>query len=96
MTKHYYKYLKGEKCGTNPVATIFAWSGALEKRGELDGNAALEAFGKALGDATLAVMGRGVMTPDIARMAEPGFAVKAVMTDEFLAEIRAELTARLS
>ncbi len=91
VTRHYYKYLKGEKCGTNPVATIFAWSGALQKRGELDGNAALERFGKALGDATLAVLGRGVMTPDLARMAEPGFEVRAVLTDEFLAEIKAEL-----
>ena len=91
VTRHYYKYLKGEKCGTNPVATIFAWSGALQKRGELDGNAALERFGRALGDATLAVLGRGVMTPDLARMAEPGFEVRAVLTDEFLAEIKAEL-----
>ena len=95
VTKHYYKYLKGEKCGTNPVATIFAWSGALQKRGELDGSAALENFGKELGEATLAVMARGVMTPDIARMAEPGFEVRAVLTDEFLAAIKAELTARL-
>jgi len=91
VTRHYYKYLKGEKCGTNPVATIFAWSGALRKRGELDGNAALERFGAALGDATLAVLGRGVMTPDLAKMAEPGVPVRAVLTDEFLAEIRAEL-----
>ena len=91
VTRHYYKYLKGEKCGTNPVATIFAWSGALQKRGELDGSAALETFGKALGDATLAVLGRGIMTPDLAKMAEPGIPVRAVLTDEFLAEIRAEL-----
>ncbi len=96
VTRHYYKYLKGEKCGTNPVATIFAWSGALQKRGELDGNAALERFGALLGEATLAVLGRGDMTPDLAKMAEPGFAVRAVLTDEFLAEIRAELTARLA
>ncbi len=96
VTRHYYKYLKGEKCGTNPVATIFAWSGALQKRGELDGNAALEAFGRELGGATLAVLGRGVMTPDLAKMAEPGYAVRAVLTDEFLAEIRAELTACLN
>ena len=95
VTRHYYKYLKGEKCGTNPVATIFAWSGALQKRGELDGNAALENFGRQLGEATLAVLGRGVMTPDLAKMAEPGFSVRAVLTDEFLAEIKAELSARL-
>ena len=94
VTRHYYKYLKGEKCGTNPVATIFAWSGALQKRGELDGNAALEAFGKALGDATMAVLRRGVMTPDLAKMAEPDTPVRAVLTDEFLAEIRKELEAR--
>ena len=91
VTRHYYKYLKGEKCGTNPVATIFAWSGALQKRGELDGNAALERFGKALGDATMQVLQGGVMTPDLARMAEPGTAVRAVLTDEFLAEIKAAL-----
>ena len=91
VTRHYYKYLKGEKCGTNPVATIFAWSGALQKRGELDGNAALERFGAALGEATLAVLGRGIMTPDLARMAEPENEVRAVLTDEFLAEIKAEL-----
>ena len=95
VTRHYYKYLKGEKCGTNPVATIFAWSGALQKRGELDGNAALEAFGKALGDATMAVLCRGVMTPDLAKMAEPGTEVRAVLTDEFLAEIRKELEGML-
>ncbi len=73
------------------MATIFAWSGALEKRGALDGNAALETFGRTLGEATLAVLGRGVMTPDLARMAEPGYAVRAVLTDEFLAEIKSEL-----
>ena len=95
VTRHYYKYLKGEKCGTNPVATIFAWSGALQKRGELDGNEALERFGTALGAATMAVLKRGIMTPDLAKMAEPGFEVRAVLTDEFLAAIRTELTASI-
>lgn len=48
VTRHYYKYIKGEETSTNPVATIFAWTGALKKRGELDGNAQLSAFaGKA-------------------------------------------------
>ncbi|MBE6914243.1 MAG: NADP-dependent isocitrate dehydrogenase [Ruminococcaceae bacterium] len=96
VTRHYYKYLKGEKCGTNPVATIFAWSGGLKKRGELDGNKALENFGEKLGEATLNVIARGIMTPDIANMAEPGTPVKRVFTDEFLAAIREELTALLS
>jgi len=96
VTRHYYKYLKGEKCGTNPVATIFAWSGGLAKRGELDGNEALEAFGRKLGEATVNVMQRGIMTPDLARMAEPGYTVRSVLTDEFIAEIRRELTALLA
>ena len=44
VTRHYYKYLKGEETSTNPMATIFAWSGALRKRGELDGNRELMEF----------------------------------------------------
>ena len=48
VTRHYYKHLKGEETSTNSVATIFAWSGALQKRGELDGNEALVEFGRNL------------------------------------------------
>jgi len=96
VTRHYYKYLKGEKCGTNPVATIFAWSGALRKRGELDGNEALENFGTKLEEATLSVLQRGIMTPDLARIAEPGAEVRSVLTDEFLAEIRKTLESLLA
>ena len=69
VTRHYYKYLKGEATSTNPVATIFAWSGALKKRGELDGNAPLVDFAERLERATLDTIEAGVMTQDLALLA---------------------------
>ena len=65
VTRHYYKYLKGETTSTNSVATIFAWTGALAKRGELDGIPALTAFAKKLEQATVAVIEEGKMTGDL-------------------------------
>ena len=65
VTRHYYKYLKGEETSTNSVATIFAWTGALKKRGELDGNAPLAAFAKKLERATLSAIEEGEMTGDL-------------------------------
>ena len=59
VTRHYYKHLKGEKTSTNPVATIFAWSGALKKRGEFDGNERLTQFGQFLEDATMETIADG-------------------------------------
>ena len=53
VTRHYYRYLKGEETSTNPVATIFAWSGALRKRGEMDELPELQAFADRLEKATL-------------------------------------------
>ena len=91
VTRHYYRYLKGEKTSTNPVATIFAWSGALRKRGELDGLENLTVFADRLERETLAVINDGVMTADLARMAESGVSVHAVDTDGFLAEIASRL-----
>lgn len=66
VTQHYYRHLKGQTTSTNPVATIFAWSGALRKRGELDGNPALIRFADGLESATLATIDDGVMTGDLA------------------------------
>jgi isocitrate dehydrogenase len=71
VQKHYYKYLKGEKTSTNPVALIFAWTGALAKRAELDNLPELAAFAKKLEDATLGLIEDGVMTGDLARLATP-------------------------
>jgi isocitrate dehydrogenase len=68
VTRHYYRYLKGEKPSTNPVATIFAWSGALKKRGELDDNRPLTEFGQALEQACLDTLNGSVMTKDLADM----------------------------
>ena len=68
VTRHYYRYLKGEETSTNPVATIFAWSGALRKRGELDALPDLCAFADRLEKATLDTIESGVMTRDLALM----------------------------
>lgn len=71
VQKHYYRYLKGEKTSTNPVALIFAWTGALAKRGELDGTPELTEFAKKLEKATLGTIESGYMTGDLARLASP-------------------------
>ena len=68
VQRHYYTYLKGEKTSTNSVATLFAWTGALRKRGELDGNQELAAFADKLEAATIATIEAGIMTGDLASM----------------------------
>ncbi len=90
VQKHYYKYLKGEKTSTNPVATIFAWTGALAKRAELDDTPELKEFAKKLEKATLDVIEDGIMTGDLARLANPP-AKKVVNSWEFIDEIAARL-----
>ena len=70
VTRHYYKYLKGEKTSTNPMATIFAWSGAFKKRGELDNLPELVHFGEALEAASLQTLNEGIMTKDLCGLAE--------------------------
>jgi isocitrate dehydrogenase len=66
VQRHYYKHLKGEETSTNSVATIFAWTGALRKRGELDGNQALMQFADKLEQATIQTIEEGMMTKDLA------------------------------
>ena len=66
VQRHYYKYLKGEETSTNSVATIFAWTGALRTRGELDGNSDLMTFADKLEQATLQTIESGIMTGDLA------------------------------
>ncbi|MDE8718527.1 isocitrate/isopropylmalate family dehydrogenase, partial [[Eubacterium] siraeum] len=65
VTRHYYKHLKGEETSTNSVATLFAWTGALRKRGELDGNKELSDFADKLEMATIKTIEDGVMTGDL-------------------------------
>ena len=96
VTRHYYKYLKGEETSTNPVATIFAWSGALRKRGELDGIAELGQFADALEGATLDTIRSGVMTGDLVLLWEGKAPAQKVSSIAFLKEIRKHLEAKLS
>lgn len=94
VTRHYYKYLKGEETSTNPMATIFAWSGALRKRGELDGIPALGQFADKLENASIAVIEGGTMTKDLAGLWEGETPARAVNSLEFLKAIRGELEKR--
>ncbi len=89
VTRHYYRYLKGEETSTNPVATIFAWSGALRKRGELDGLPELQAFADRLERATIDTIQEGKMTKDLALLYEGE--VQALTSREFLAEIQRKM-----
>ena len=86
VTRHYYRYLKGEETSTNPVATIFAWTGALCKRGELDGNQALCAFAKALEKACIDTVEEGLVTGDLAALIGP--TAKKLTSLQFLRAVR--------
>ena len=88
---HYYRHLKGEETSTNPVATIFAWTGALRKRGELDGLADLMAFAGKLEKAVIDTVESGVMTGDLAGLWEGEDPARMVNTGEFLAAIAEKL-----
>ena len=89
VTRHYYKYIKGEETSTNPVATIFAWTGALYKRGELDGNLSLCEFAKKLEKATIETIENGEMTGDLVGMfAKDGVTSKKLNSKEFLYAIQ--------
>ena len=94
VTRHYYRWLKGEKTSTNPMATIFAWSGALKKRGELDNLPDLVAFGEALEAASLQTLNDGIMTKDLCALAE-GVTPTAVDSEGFIKAIRQRLEAKL-
>ena len=90
VTRHYYKYLKGEATSTNPMATIFAWSGALKKRGELDSLPDLVHFGEALEAASLQTLNDGIMTKDLCGLAE-GITPTPVDSLGFIRAIRERL-----
>lgn len=90
VQRHYYKHLKGEKTSTNSVATLFAWTGALRKRGEMDGLPKLCDFADKLEAATVKTIEDGVMTGDLALLSDlPN--KKKVDTEEFLLEINKRL-----
>ena len=92
VQRHYYKYLKGEETSTNSVATIFAWSGALRKRGELDSNPELCEFADKLEKATIQTIEEGVMTGDLYMLSKLENK-KKVDSKTFLEEINKRLEA---
>ncbi len=95
VTRHYYRHLAGEETSTNPMATIYAWTGALRKRGELDGLTDLSAFADKLEEACIDTLNDGIMTKDLAGLAE-GVTVTTVNTADFIAAIRKRLETKLA
>ena len=95
VTRHYYKHLKGEKTSTNSMATIFAWSGALRRRGELDGLPELVRYAGKLEEACFDTLNAGIMTKDLVGLVEPGFPAREVNSEEFLDAIAQRLTQKL-
>jgi len=89
VQQHYYRFLKGEKTSTNPAALIFAWTGALSKRAQLDGIGELSSFAKKLEETVLGVIEGGIMTGDLARLCGQG--VKTLNSWEFLDEIASRI-----
>ena len=96
VTRHYYRYLKGEETSTNPIATIYAWSGALRKRGELDGLNDLVNFADQLEGACIDTLNAGVMTKDLVGLVSEGVTATAVNSHDFILAIRKNLEARLA
>ena len=93
VTRHYYRYLKGEVTSTNPMATIFAWTGALRKRGELDDIPSLVSFASNMEKAALDTIEDGIMTKDLSSLVDGGVtvsgkSVKTVDTSTFLKAIK--------
>jgi len=95
VTRHYYRHLKGEKTSTNGMATIFAWSGALRKRGELDGIEKLMKFADCLEKASIMTIEAGIMTGDMAQLCE-SVNVRVAMAEELLDEIAMRLEEELN
>lgn len=95
VTRHYYKYLKGEETSTNPMATIFAWSGAFRKRGEMDNLPELINYADQLEAACLDTLNEGIVTKDLANLME-GVTPQVKNSADFLAAIRERLEKRLA
>ena len=95
VTRHYYRYLKGEDTSTNPMATIYAWSGALRKRGEMDELPELMSFADKLEEACIDTLNDGIMTKDLVGLVSEGYAATAVNSIGFIKAIRERLEAKL-
>ncbi len=95
VTRHYYKYLQGEETSTNPIATIFAWSGAFRKRGEMDNLPELVEYANQLEGACFDTLNEGYATKDLVNLME-GITPKMLSSAQFLAAIRERLEKRLA
>lgn len=91
VTQHYYRYLKGQETSTNPIATIFAWSGGLRQRGVLDALPELQVFADDLEQACLDVLNEGILTGDLLALADPSLVARAATTNQFLSAIAGRL-----
>lgn len=94
VQRHYYNHLKGQQTSTNSMATLYAWTGALRKRGELDNIPELISFADKLEEASIKTIEEGVMTKDLASLSSIEN-IKTVNTEEFIKEVRARLEAML-
>ncbi|WP_238903238.1 NADP-dependent isocitrate dehydrogenase [Clostridium sp. YIM B02506] len=94
VQRHYYSHLKGQQTSTNSMATLYAWTGALRKRGELDNIPELISFANKLEEASIKTIEEGVMTKDLASLSSIEN-IKTVNTEEFIKEVRARLEALL-
>jgi isocitrate dehydrogenase len=90
VMRHYYEHLKGNPTSTNSVASIFAWTGAIARRGELDKTREVVAFARRLEEVVIGTVEGGVMTKDLASIAEPRPA-KYAQTEEFLDQVAKRL-----
>ena len=95
VTRHYYKYLEGEETSTNPMATIFAWTGALRKRGEMDDIQGLVDFADKLEEACFDTLNEGIVTKDLVSLME-GVEAKAVTSAGFIGAIRERLEKKMA
>ena len=95
VTRHYYRFLKGEETSTNPMATIYAWTGALRKRGELDELPELMSFADKLEAACIETLNQGIMTKDLVGLVVEGTKTQAVNSIDFIKAIRKNLEASL-
>jgi isocitrate dehydrogenase len=95
VQKHYYKHLRGEETSSNSMALIFAWSGGLRKRGEMDGTPEVIKFADKLEEAAIATVEGGIMTGDLLALAEKKPSNKKVNTEDFIDAIAASLQKKL-
>ncbi len=95
VQRHYYKHTKGEKTSTNPMAIIFAWTGCLKKRGELDATPAVSSFATKIEEAAQETIESGVMTGDLLKLSAPGGNLQPAYLDDFIDAVKARLDQKL-